>query len=155
MSLRVSFHRSINITQLPIPQTVHLNNKQCTGRAIQEKSTLMSQVQIFQILTYVLSQSIMSNSLQPHGLQPARVLCVWNFPGKNTEVGCQFLLQVIFPTQEMLYHCATRKPLTNTCFEPNESVSSSPLCRNGLNVLENWTHQQQHPSLGLTFAKLA
>ena len=28
-----------------------------------------------------------------------RFLCPWNFPGKNTGVGCQFLLQGIFPTQ--------------------------------------------------------
>ena len=30
----------------------------------------------------------MSNSLQPHVLQPARFLCPWNFPGKNTGAGC-------------------------------------------------------------------
>ena len=29
----------------------------------------------------------------------ARLLCWWNFPGKNTGVGCPFLLQGIFPTQ--------------------------------------------------------
>ena len=28
--------------------------------------------------------SIMSNSLQPHGLEPDRLLCSWNFLGKNT-----------------------------------------------------------------------
>ena len=28
----------------------------------------------------------MSNSLRPHGLKPARVLCPWDFPGKNTGV---------------------------------------------------------------------
>ena len=32
------------------------------------------------------------------GLQPARLLCPWNSPGKNTGVGCHFLLQGIFPT---------------------------------------------------------
>ena len=37
--------------------------------------------------------SVMSDSLWPHGLQPARLLCLWNFPGKNTGVGCHFLLQ--------------------------------------------------------------
>ena len=41
----------------------------------------------------------MSNSLRPHGLQPARFLCPWNFPDKNTGMGCHFLLQGIFPTQ--------------------------------------------------------
>ena len=45
------------------------------------------------------SGSVMSNSLQPRGLQPARLLCQWNFPGKNTGVDCRFLLQEIFPTQ--------------------------------------------------------
>ena len=33
-----------------------------------------------------------------HGLQPTGLLCPWNFPGKNTGVGCHFLLQGIFPT---------------------------------------------------------
>ena len=28
-----------------------------------------------------------------------RLLCPWNFPGKNIGVGCHFLLQGIFPTQ--------------------------------------------------------
>ena len=45
------------------------------------------------------SNSVMSSSFQPQGLQPARFLCPWNSPGKNTEVGCHFLLQRIFLTQ--------------------------------------------------------
>ena len=32
---------------------------------------------------------------------PARVLCLWNFPGKNSGVDCHFLLQGIFLTQEL------------------------------------------------------
>ena len=39
------------------------------------------------------SCSVVSNSLQPHGLWPTRLLCPWDFPGKNTGVGCHFLLQ--------------------------------------------------------------
>src|SRR5574340_1477486 len=35
----------------------------------------------------------MSNSVRPHGLQPTRLLCPWNSPGKNTGLGCHFLLQ--------------------------------------------------------------
>ena len=27
---------------------------------------------------------VLSDSLQPHGLKPNRLLCPWNFPGKNT-----------------------------------------------------------------------
>ena len=43
--------------------------------------------------------SVMSDSLQPHRLEPTRLLCPWNSPGKNTGVGCHFLLQRIFLTQ--------------------------------------------------------
>ena len=41
----------------------------------------------------------MSDSLQSSGLQPARHLCSWDSPGKNTGVGCHFLFQGIFLTQ--------------------------------------------------------
>ena len=37
------------------------------------------------------------NLLQPHGLLPARLLCPWNFPGKNTGAGCNFLLKGNLP----------------------------------------------------------
>ena len=40
----------------------------------------------------------LSQLFRPHGLQPARLLCPWDFPGKNTGVGYHFLLQAIFPT---------------------------------------------------------
>ena len=43
--------------------------------------------------------SVVSNSLWLCGLEPARLLCPWDSPGKNTGVGCHFLLQGIFPTQ--------------------------------------------------------
>ena len=52
--------------------------------------------------------SVASDSLWPHGLHPTRLLCPWGFPGKNTGVGCHFLLQGIFPTQGLnprLLHC--------------------------------------------------
>ena len=42
---------------------------------------------------------VMSDSLQPHRLQPARLLCPWDSPGKKTRVACYFLLQGIFLTQ--------------------------------------------------------
>ena len=55
----------------------------------------------------------MSNSLLPYRLQPARLLCSWNSPGKNTRVGCYFLLQGIFPTQGLnlgLLYCKQTSP---------------------------------------------
>ena len=33
------------------------------------------------------SRSVMPDSLRPHGLQPTRLLCPWDFPGKSTGVG--------------------------------------------------------------------
>ena len=39
------------------------------------------------LIIQVLSRSVVSNSLWPHGLWPARLLCPWNFPGKNTGGG--------------------------------------------------------------------
>ena len=48
-------------------------------------------------------RSVVSNSLQPHGLYSP-----WNSPGQNTGVGSLSLLQQIFPTQESnwgLLHC--------------------------------------------------
>ena len=53
-------------------------------------------------------RSGLSDSLRPHGLQPARLLCPWDSPGKHTGVGCHSLLQGIFPTQGSnpgLLHC--------------------------------------------------
>ena len=59
----------------------------------------------------------MSNSLRLHGLQLTRLLCLWDFPGKSTGVGCHFLLQGIFPTQGSnlsLPHCRqTLYPLSH------------------------------------------
>ena len=50
-------------------------------------------------LSFKCIHSVMSNSLWPLGLQPARLLCPWNFIGKNTGVHSHFLLQGTFLTQ--------------------------------------------------------
>ena len=66
--------------------------------------------------THTLSYSVMSDCFSPHGLQPTRLHCPWDAPGKNIGVGFYFLLQGIFATQvsciscigrQILYHCAT------------------------------------------------
>ena len=36
--------------------------------------------------------SVVSNSMRPHRLQPTRLPLPWDSPGKNTGVGCHFLL---------------------------------------------------------------
>ena len=75
---------------------------------------------------YMLSHSMVSASLWSYGLWPARLLCPWDSPGKNTGVGCHFLLQGIFLTQGLnpcllhcrwiLYHWATGEALRATIF---------------------------------------
>ena len=47
------------------------------------------------------SSTAVSNFLQPRGLWLTRLLCPWNLPGKNSGVGCHFLLQGIFPDPEI------------------------------------------------------
>ena len=52
--------------------------------------------------------SVTTDSLWPHGLQAARLLCLCHFPGKNTGLGCHFLLKGIFQIQRLnlgLPHC--------------------------------------------------
>ena len=39
--------------------------------------------------------SVISDSLQPSGLEPTTLLCPWDFPGKNTGVGCHFLFHKV------------------------------------------------------------
>ena len=52
---------------------------------------------LFFCLVSEIAQSCLT--LQPRGMQPARLIHLWGFLGKNTGVGCHFLLQGIFPTQ--------------------------------------------------------
>ena len=51
------------------------------------------------------SRSVVSDSLPHHGLKAVRLLCAWNFLGKNTGVSCHFLLQGIFLTQGLNFVC--------------------------------------------------
>ena len=54
------------------------------------------------------SHSVVSDSLRPHGLQPAGLLCPWNSPGKNTGVVAIPFSRGIFPIQGSnlgLPHC--------------------------------------------------
>ena len=55
-------------------------------------------------------------TLQPRELKPTGFLYPWDSPGKNTEEGCHFPLQEIFPTQGLnsrLPHCADSLPLSH------------------------------------------
>ena len=51
----------------------------------------------------------MSDSVQPHGLQPTRLLRPWDSPGKSTGMGCHFLLQcmTVKSEREVAQSCPT------------------------------------------------
>ena len=67
--LSMGFSRQEDWSGLPFPSSMHKSEK------------------------WKWSHSAMSDSLWPHGLQPTRLLRPWDFPGKNTGMGCHFLLQ--------------------------------------------------------------
>ena len=83
------------------------------------------------------SRSVVSDFLRPHGLYPARLLCPWDFPGKDTGVGCHVLLQGIFPARVScisclgcwIHHCTTWEAPTRYTAAAAKSLQSCPtLC---------------------------
>ena len=56
-------------------------------------------IRIFCLQCMRVKSPVMSDSVQPYGLRPARRLSSWDSSGKNTRVGCHALLQGIYPTQ--------------------------------------------------------
>ena len=76
----------------------------------------------------------------PHRQQPTGLPCPWDSPGKNTEVGCHFLLQGIFPPQgSNPGPPASYLPAPKHCFLPvglGFQAERSPTGhRNGLSLL--------------------
>jgi len=72
----------------------------------------------------MLSHSIVvSDSLRPHGPQLTRLLCPWNFLGKNSGVDCYFLLQGITLVQ---FSSVTQSYLT-LCNPMNCSTPGFPV----------------------------
>ena len=57
------------------------------------------------------SQIRLRDWAQTRGLQPARLLCPWDSPGKDTGLGCHFLLQGIFLIQGSCVSCIGRQIL--------------------------------------------
>ena len=79
---------------------------------------------------------------------PTRVLCPWDFPGKNTESGCHFHLQGTFPTQglnphplhwqaDSLLQSHQESPEMHTCvyIYKTESLCHTPEINNIINQL--------------------
>ena len=53
---------------------------------------------------------VLRGSLRPHGLLPSRLLRPWDFPAKNTGMGCRFLLQRIFNPDSGIEPKSLRSP---------------------------------------------
>ena len=75
------------------------------------------------MLLLLLSHSGVSDSVRPHRRKPTRHPCPWDSPGKNTGVGCHFLLQCmkVKSESEVAQSCLTlRDPMD--CSPPGSSV---------------------------------
>ena len=83
----------------------------------------------------------MSDSLQPHGLQPTRLLCPWDFPGKNTGVVCHLLLQGIFLTQGSnlcLLSLLRWQVDSFTTVPPESKIYHPKICLFGMRITVDW-----------------
>ena len=67
--------------------------------------------------------SVVSDSMQPHRRQPNRLHRPWDSPGKNTGVGCHFLLQcmTVKSESEVAQSCPTLSDPMD-CSLPGSSV---------------------------------
>ena len=73
--------------------------KEKSGKCVTVKFKINFPFIKFYVMCYVLVTQSCLTLCDPHRLPPARLLCPWNSPGKNTEVDCHSLLQRNFPTQ--------------------------------------------------------
>ena len=77
--------------------------------------------------------SVMSDSVRPHRQMPTRLPSPWDSPGKNTGVGCHFLLQCrkVKSESEVVQSCLTlSRPMD--CSLPDSSI-------HGISRQEYWS----------------
>ena len=69
----------------------------------------------------------MSDSVRPYGLQPTRLLRLWDSPGKNTGVGCHFLLQCmkVESESEVAQSCLTLRDPWTAAYQAPPSMGFS------------------------------
>ena len=75
------------------------------------------------LLLLLISTSVVSDSVRPHRQQPTRLPRPWDSPGKNTGMGCHFLLQCmkVKSESEVAQLCPTlHNPMD--CSLPGSSV---------------------------------
>ena len=79
--------------------------------------------------------SVVSDSVWPNRRQPIRLLCPWDSPGKNTGVGCHFLLQCmkVKSESEVAQSCPTLSDPMD-CSLPGFSVHEIFQARSGMSL---------------------
>ena len=111
----------------------------------------------FIITKHVFNCSVVSDSLQPHGLH-TRLLCPWNFSGKNMRVDCHFLLEGIFLTQGLSPHpmhhllwqvCRLGGPITMPSSKSGKKIVMQKIMQLWQNVSE-YLHTCPHRTIVLT-----
>ena len=82
------------------------------------------------VLLRLLSPSVVSDPVRPHRQQPTRLPRPWDSPGRNTGVGCHFLLQrmKVKRESEVAQSCLTLSDPMD-CSLPGSSVHGIFLAR--------------------------
>ena len=102
-------------TLLKLWELLHLLEVKGTVRYTFETKDSLSQchidilykVQQGYIVLLLLSRFVVPDSVRPHRRQPTRLPHPWDPPGKNTGVGCHFLLQCMPSRFSRVWLCAT------------------------------------------------
>ena len=85
--------------------------------------TICATWKAYGISAAAIKSSVVSDSVRPHRGKPTRLHRPWDSPGKNTGVGCHFLLQCtkVKSESEVAQYCPTlRDPMD--CSLPGSSV---------------------------------
>ena len=104
--------------QIPDPQNpwfILMHNKVFLG--VGGQINWETRTDIYTLLL-LLSRSVMSDSVRPHRRQPTRLHRPWDSPGKNTGVGCHFLLQCMKVKSE--------REAAQLCPTPSDPMDCSP-----------------------------
>ena len=104
----LGFSRQEHWSGLPLPSLVHESEK------------------------WKRSCSVVSDSLWPHGLQPTRLLCPWDFPGKCTGVGCHCLLWSHMPYVQKKQNINNRSNILTNSLKTSKMVHTKKKKKNFL-----------------------
>ena len=86
---------------------------------------------------YCLVTKLCPTRSHPHRLRSTRVYCPWDFPSKNTGVGCHFLFQGIFLTRDWT-HISCLAGIFFTIESPGKSLSVFLSSRHIVSTHFNW-----------------